>query len=335
MRETETDRNEAVLDLSNGREMRVTREFDAPRALVWRALTDPAHVDVWWGPDGFTNTTKKIDVRAGGTWVFVMHGPDGTDYDNVISYRELVAPERMVYRHGSTEVENPDEDFNTVVTLEDLGGRTRLTMVATFKEQAARDLVIREFGAAEGAMQHLQKLSDHLERMERMEAEASLNPAVDEARVIRMSRVFDAPRALVWKAWTDPEQVARWWGPDGFTVEIHTMDVRPGGTWHLTMHGPDGAQYPNKSVFKEVVKPERIVFAHAGGRVGGKGAHFVSTWSFRDVGENRTELEIYMVFDTVAEREYVVREFNAVEGARQTLGRLAEILETLKTGNTP
>jgi uncharacterized protein YndB with AHSA1/START domain len=321
--------SEAKLDLSIGHQMRVTRDFDAPRALVWKALTDPAHVDVWWGPDGFTNTTKKIDVRPGGSWVFVMHGPDGTDYDNAISYKEVVAPERLVYRHGATEAENPDEDFNTVVTLEDLGGKTRLTMIATFKDVAARDFVIREVGAAEGAMQHLQKLSEHLERMAAPEA------GVNEARVIRVSRVFDAPRELVWKAWTAPEHVARWWGPNGFTVEIHTMDVRPGGIWHLTMHGPDGAQYPNKSVFKEVVMPERIVFAHAGGRVGGKGAHFVSTWSFRDLGENRTELEIYMVFDSVAEREHVVTEFNAVEGAKQTLGRLAEILESLKTGNTP
>jgi uncharacterized protein YndB with AHSA1/START domain len=330
MRETETDRNEAVLDLSNSREMRVIRDFDAPRELVWRALTDPAHVDVWWGPDGFTNTTKKIDVRPGGVWVFVMHGPDGTDFDNVVSYKEIVAPERLAYRHGSTETENPEEDFNTVITLEDLGGKTRLTMVATFKDQAARDFVIREFGAAEGATQHLQKLSDHLERME---AEVSPKDVVEESRVIRVSRIFNAPRELVWKAWTEPEQVARWWGPDGFTVEIHAMDVRPGGVWHLTMRGPDGAQYPNKSVFQEVVPPERIVFAHAGGRVGGKGAHFVSTWSFRDLGEERTELEIYMVFDTAADREHVVHEFNAVEGARQTLGRLAEILDNLQNGS--
>ena len=155
----------AITDLTHDREIRTIRIFDAPCDLVWKALTDPAHVDQWWGPDGFTNTTKKIDVRPGGAWVFVMHGPNGVDYDNVISYREVVAPERLVYRHGSTEEENPDEDFATVLTLKDLGGKTRLTMVATFKDTAARDYVIREVGAAEGAKQHLEKLSDHLARM--------------------------------------------------------------------------------------------------------------------------------------------------------------------------
>ncbi len=158
---------DASVDLGAPREIRIVREYDAPRELVWKALTDPAHVEVWWGPDGFTNTTEKIDVRPGGSWVFVMHGPDGKDWPNAITYREVVEPERLSFRHGASEDENPDEDFGGVITLEDIGGRTRLTMTSTFKDKATRDMLIREVGAVEGGKQTLQKLADHLERMRR------------------------------------------------------------------------------------------------------------------------------------------------------------------------
>src|SRR3954449_1876611 len=83
-------------------------------------------------------------------------------------------------------------------------------------------------------------------------------------REIVAVRVFDAPRELVWKLWTDPHHVAQWWGPNGFTNTIHEMDVRPGGVWRFIMHGPDGVDYPNRIVFIEVVEPERLVYSHGG-----------------------------------------------------------------------
>ena len=99
-------------------------------------------------------------------------------------------------------------------------------------------------------------------------------------REIVVTRVLDAPRELAWQAMTDPRHVAQWWGPRGFTTTIGQMDVRPGGVWTHVMHGPDGTDYPNQSVFKEVVYPERIVFAHGGSRPGGPEANFVATWTF-------------------------------------------------------
>jgi uncharacterized protein YndB with AHSA1/START domain len=155
----------ATSDLSNDREIRTIRVFDAPRELVWKALTDPSHVDNWWGPDGFTNVTQKHEMRPGGSWVFTMRGPDGTEYPNAITYKEWVAPETLAFRHGTSEEENPEQDFNTRITLEDLGGKTRLTMVAVFKDKAARDLVIRDYGAVEGGRQHLDKLALYLENL--------------------------------------------------------------------------------------------------------------------------------------------------------------------------
>jgi uncharacterized protein YndB with AHSA1/START domain len=145
-------------------------------------------------------------------------------------------------------------------------------------------------------------------------------------REIVISRTFDAPREVVWDAWVDPEQIVKWWGPEGFTTTIHKMDLRPGGTWTLTMHGPDGTDYPNKSVFVEVIKPERIVYEHGGGKAGGPGANFEATWTFESEGD-KTKLTGRMVFPTAEAREAVVREYNAIEGGKQTLARLAEYLE--------
>ncbi len=138
-----------------------------------------------------------------------------------------------------------------------------------------------------------------------------------EEREIVITRVFEAPRELVFQAWTDPRHVAQWWGPRGFTNTIHEMDVRPGGVWRFVMHGPDGTDYKNKIVFIEVVKPERLVYSHVSGPL------FQMTVTFVEQGA-RTELTARMVFESAAERERVVKEFNAVEGLNQTLERLAE-----------
>src|SRR5262245_60316728 len=123
-------------------------------------------------------------------------------------------------------------------------------------------------------------------------------------REIVLSRVVDAPRELVWTVWTEPEHVAKWWGPNGFTTTIEEMDVRPGGVWKHTMHGPDGTDYPNKSTFIEVVKPERIVFKHGGGKEGSQGVSFRATWTFEDQG-GKTKVTMRAIFETPEDRERV------------------------------
>ena len=151
-------------------------------------------------------------------------------------------------------------------------------------------------------------------------------------REIVLSRIFDAPRDLVWNAWTDPKQVVQWWGPQGFTTTIHEMDVKPGGVWRQTMHGPDGTDYPGKSTFIEVVKPERIVFFHDGGKKSEPGTQFESTWTFEALDE-KTKVTIRMVFGTAAAREHVVKAYGAIEGGKQTLGRLGEYLTETQKAN--
>ena len=146
------------------RELVITRVIDAPRELVFRAWTDPQHVVHWWGPNGFTNTIHEMDVRPGGVWRFIMHGPDGVDYANKIVYIEVVRPERLVYAHGS-DVEDDPGKFNVTVTFADLGDKTRVTMQMVFASAAVRDQMVKEVGAVEGGNQTLDRLEAYLPRM--------------------------------------------------------------------------------------------------------------------------------------------------------------------------
>ena len=145
-------------------------------------------------------------------------------------------------------------------------------------------------------------------------------------REIVITRDFNAPRELVWEAMTNPKHVVNWWGPRGFSTTIEEMDFRVGGVWQHIMRGPDGVKYPNKSVFKEIVKPERIVYQHGGKRENGPGVSFESTWAFEALAADKTRVTIRMIFPSAAERDFVVKEFGAIEGGKQTLERLGEHL---------
>jgi uncharacterized protein YndB with AHSA1/START domain len=132
-------------------------------------------------------------------------------------------------------------------------------------------------------------------------------------REIVTARVIDAPRERVFTAWTDPEHLAQWWGPTGFTNTFEEFDMRPGGIWRFVMHGPDGVDYKNKSVFVEIVRPERIVFQHV------SGPRFQVTATFAEQA-GKTRLTFRMLFDTAAECAKV-KGF-AVEANEQNFDRL-------------
>ena len=218
----------------------VTRLFDAPRNLVFDAWTDSRHVGNWWGPRGFTTTTHEMDVRPGGVWRLTMHGPDGVDYQNKITYLEVAKPERLVYDHGGAAA-------RVTVTFEDEGGKTRLTMRMVFQSGEVRDAVVKKHNAVEGANQTLDRFGEQLNKMQEL---------------ITM-RMFDAPREVMFKAWTEPERLKRWWGPKGFTNPVCEVDARPGGAIRIDMRAPDGVVYPMTGTFVEIVKPERLVFISA------------------------------------------------------------------------
>jgi uncharacterized protein YndB with AHSA1/START domain len=143
---------------TSDREIVNERLIDAPRELVFAAWVDPEQVAQWWGPDGVTNTIHEMDVRPGGVWRFVMHGPDGADYQNNIVFVEIVKPERIVYDHVS------GPRFRSTVTFAAEGGKTRLTMRAVFETAAQRVKTIEVFKADEGGRQHLGRLAEFVEK---------------------------------------------------------------------------------------------------------------------------------------------------------------------------
>ena len=207
-------------------------------------------------------------------------------------------PERLVFTHVWLDGNRkPGKETLVTITLAERGGKTELTLRQTgFPSVESRD------GHKYGWTSALDVLTDYV-------AEA--------ARAQSSSRaVFDAPRDLVFEAWTDPKHVGNWWGPKGFTTTTHEMDVRPGGVWRFVMHGPNGVDYQNKNTYIEIVKPERLVYDH-----GDKGTpgYFQVTVTFAEQGD-KTRLTMRMLFQSVAERDTVVKTYNAIEGANQTSG---------------
>lgn len=148
-----------TIDL-DARSIVTTRLLDAPRELVFAVLSDASHLAHFWGPDGFSITTHSFDFRVGGAWSFVMHGPDGRDYDNRITYEEITPPERIAFAHSGHE--DTSLNFRNTITLEAAGERTRLTMRAVFASVEAREFVAREFHAVEGGQQTLGRLAAYL-----------------------------------------------------------------------------------------------------------------------------------------------------------------------------
>ena len=139
-----------------------SRLIDAPRDLVWAVWTDPKHLSRWWGPDGFRTTTSSVDFKAGGVWRFVMHGPNGRDYENRVTFDEIVPPSRLRYNHGGGDDVKPVQ-FHTTVTFDAIGDNTRVTLRGVFPSAEERARVIWEYGADKGLAQTLARLGEYAE----------------------------------------------------------------------------------------------------------------------------------------------------------------------------
>ena len=146
-----------------------------------------------------------------------------------------------------------------------------------------------------------------------------------EQRELLITRTLNAPIELVWEVWTKPEHISQWWGPNGFTNTITTMDMVPGGQWNLTMHGPDGTDYVNKSTFTEVVEFKRISYEHFN-------PHIIATIDFEAQGE-QTLLTWRMLFDTAEILQAVVKAHNAAEGLKQNVEKLSVYLAAQLNNN--
>ena len=142
-----------------------------------------------------------------------------------------------------------------------------------------------------------------------------------------IERVFDAPREMVWKAWTDPEHVAQWWGPNGMTTRVDELDLRPGGSWRYVMLAPNGTEYPQSGIFREVVAPETIVTS-AEFKVGvALPQEVVLTYRFDDLG-NKTKLTMRVAHSSAEERRQA-EDMGAAGGWSSNFDSLDEHLSTL------
>ena len=292
------------------REITLTRIYDAPRDMIFSMWTDADHLAHWWGPDGFSAPHVVSEPRPGGALTIVMAGPDFEETMNA-RYREVEAPARLVV---DSTVPGPDgQPFiqsSHTVTFTDLGGRTEVTVRARASVFGPEGLGALA-GMKAGWSQSLQCLDD------------VLTGAVD--RQVLITRLYDAPPDAIFPLWVERRHLEKWWGPDGFSITVHEIDVRPGGKWRFTMHGPDGTDFPNVIVYREVRPSERLVYVHR--EPTDPDPPFTGIVTFEEMAGS-TALSMRLVFESAEARDTVVEKYHAVEGGRQTLERLAALVGT-------
>ena len=222
-------------------ELYITRLYEAPVKLVWDAWVDPKQVAKWWGPRGFTITTKSKDVRTGGNWIYTMHGPDGVDYPNRTEFLEVEKYSRLVYDHGANDTQ--PALFRVTVVFTDLGGKTKMDMtMALATPEAAKE--IKKFIKKAGGESTWDRLAEYL--------------SSDDKFVI--NRSFDAPIDVIFDMWTNPKHVTQWLPPVGFNMEYIKPDIIKGGTSFFVMTGPDNMKMYGKAHYTDITKPNRIVY---------------------------------------------------------------------------
>lgn len=313
--------NNAPTD-ATGKELVFTHVFNAPRGLVFKVWTETEHLAKWWGPHHFTNTVHEFDARPGGAIRIDMRSPDGTVFTVCGTFEEIEEPHRLVFITAALHHadDTPYLKVQNTVTLTEQNGRTTMTLHAAVIELtpgAAFALARMEAGWTQSIERLHALLQNYLQDPSSMNHNA-LSTGTEDREIVG-SRVFNAPRELVFKMWTDPRHIVNWWGPSGFRNTIFEMDVRPGGKWRHMMHGPDGVDYKNESIYLEVVPPERLVYHHV------SAPGFISTVTFEALG-SKTKVSMHMLFETAEVRDTTVKVFNAIEGMQQTLQRLADQL---------
>ncbi|NEE03041.1 SRPBCC family protein [Phytoactinopolyspora halotolerans] len=151
---------QAAQPVTSDREIVISRVIDAPRELVFEAFTEVRHLSRWWGPEGFTTTTQSFEFRVGGVWDFTMHGPDGTDYPEWITWTEITPPERIALLHGESR-DDPNA-FESVLTFTPDGVTTRIEMRTVFPTKELRDEAVEKYHAIEGGHQTLNNLAAYV-----------------------------------------------------------------------------------------------------------------------------------------------------------------------------
>jgi len=315
--------------LKNKNELIITRIFDAPRELAWKAWTEPEWLKKWWGPKYFTAPVVTNDLRVGGKYLYCMRSPEGKDYWGTGVYREIIPLERLVLTdsfadekgkvvpasHYGMGKEFPLELLVTV-TFEALGNKTKM--------------ILRHEGIPEGDMKDLtlagwsgsfDKLAESIVPIDRTRIIAEPG----KAEVV-VTRVVDAPRYDVFKAYTDPGLIPSWWGSANYTTVIDKLDVKPGGLWRVEEREANVIKYAFHGVYHDIVSPERIVCTFE--YEGAPGHVPLKTTTFEDVG-GRTKITSWTAFQAVGHRDEALKA-GMEECILESMDRLTELLANVR-----
>jgi uncharacterized protein YndB with AHSA1/START domain len=309
------------------REIAMTRVFNAPRRLVFDAWTKPELVKQWLlGPPGWTMPVCEIDLRVGGRYRFVWRGPDGAEMGMGGVHKEIVVPERIVNTQLFDQDWTGGETIGTLLLVEH-DGKTTVTNSVLYSSKEARDNALKS-GMADGVEMGYVRLDKLLA--------SGKNTANVERRDLVVTRVFDAPVERVWKAWTDPQQVMQWWGPNGFTSPSAQMDFREGGTSLVCMRASKefgGQDFYSTWAYTKIIPMRSIEYIHNLADKNGQKAdpiklgmppdfprdqrHLVT---FKDLGNGKTEMTV-TEFDWTVGRMQQLAEL----GLNQCLDKMAAI----------
>jgi len=316
------------------RDVVITRTFDAPRALVWQAWTEPGRIAAWWGPHGFGAAHPSVDLRVGGKMNFDMRAPDGTVMPVMATIREIKAPERLVLSMASSFRDQPSEVLNEI-TLAEAKGKTTLTLHITLVSATAAWLEGLK-GMKQGWGESFDKMADLVGRMKlgvganaAHEAfAANLKDKPMERKVthanFKIERTFDSPPQTVFAAFSDPKAKGKWFvGPADWIQGEKRMDFRVGGR-EVDVGGPKGGPMSKFDChYYDIVPNERIVYAYEMYLDDNRISVSVATIEFKPVGAGTrlvlTEQGAFLDgFDKPALRE---------EGTRELLEALARFLK--------
>jgi uncharacterized protein YndB with AHSA1/START domain len=299
----------------------LTRVFDAPRELVFKVWTDPKHIAKWWGPHGFTNPTCVFEAKVGGKIDIAMTWQDGTAHPVRGKVIEIKAPDRLVFMSTAFFDENgvPQIEGLNTVTFTEENGKTRVTLEATLTK------ISPEFsGAADGATEGWSQSLERFNSVLAGEQKRGLS-TMRSASEFFYTRVFNAPRALVFDTWTKPEHVRRWYGPRTLKMTSCEIDLRVGGKWRYVMQSPDGGEFAFSGDYREVTPPERL--SYSWWFEGMADAKTVETLTFEE--ENgMTRVSAKTVFPSDEHLEGWAQS-GAERGMTETLDRLDELLAQL------
>ena len=319
-------------------ELVLTRELDAPREVVWKAWTDPVHLGRWWGPKGMTTRVVRFDLRVGGTFLYHMQRPDGSMWGK-FDYKEIRPPERLVFVNSfsNERAEVTRAPFWDTWPLE-IENRVTLTSAG---ERTRMELRARPLQASEREWETFREKLDNvtagynatLDELERLLAGApaarnanTFTPTLVGDTEIEMTRVFDAPRGLVFLAHSKAEHLVRWWGPRDHVTTVPRLEFRPGGKYRFVQRTPDGQEVAFFGEFREIVPDTRMVWTFECEAMPGQVC--VETVTLEERG-GRTTLRARMAFPSKEARDGMVS-CGMEGGARETWDRLEELVAEMR-----